>query len=111
MRRFPVVMIAILVLSYALARIPGLIVAALGLFAGYIVTIRFNPRISHRPCRGTGRRTGWIYTWTHHRDRDCGGTGRVIRWGSARFGTQPIRAEATRQEAARRRARGSRAWR
>lgn len=101
----------ILVLGYALARIPGLIVAALVLFAGYVGTVRLNPRIPHRPCGGTGRRAGMIYTWVHHRDRDCGGTGRVIRWGSARFGTSAIKAEAKRQEAARKRARSSRAWR
>lgn len=51
-----------MVLGYFFARIQGLIVVGLPLLVGYIIAVRFNPRIAHRACGGTGRRAGWIYT-------------------------------------------------
>lgn len=89
----------------------GLIGVGGALFGVYVATVRFNPRIPHRACRGTGRRSGWIVPWAHHRDQECLGSGRVLRWGAKYFGMPAIRAEAVRQKAARSAAKTQRAWR
>jgi hypothetical protein len=109
--RIPVVLILILVLGFALGHVAGLIVAALILAVGYWMSVRLNPRIAHRSCRGTGRPAGRIYTWAHHKCAGCGGSGRVIRYGSARWGTQPIRDEAERTASARADAKRAGSWR
>ena len=109
--RAPVALIIILVLSYAIGHIPGLIVAAVILFAGYMASVRLNPRIKHRACGGTGRRAGWIYTWTHHRCSGCGGNGRVIRYGTGKFGTSYYRERASTQASARKAAKAAGTWR
>jgi hypothetical protein len=94
--RIPVVLIAILILGFALGHVAGLIVAAVLLAIGYWGSVRFNPRIAHRSCNGTGRSHGWIYTWTYHRCAGCGGSGRSIRYGASRWGQQHVRDEAAR---------------
>lgn len=109
-QRAPIALVVILVLSYVLGHIVGLVLAIVVLVAGYFASVRLNPRIPHGACGGTGRRAGWIYTWTHHRCRGCGGNGRVLRWGAERFGHPSARAQAARQ-AQNRRSRQPWTWR
>lgn len=109
--RFPVILIGILVLNLAAWGIRGLIIAAVILGAGYLFSLRLNPRIRHRSCHGTGRASGWLYTWTWHRCAGCGGRGQVIRWGATRWGTSRVREEAARQAAAVAEARQRNTWR
>jgi hypothetical protein len=109
--RIPVVLILILFLGFAFGGIAGLIVAAVILGVGYWVSLRLNPRTGHRSCKGTGRGYGRVYTWTHHRCLDCGGTGRVIRYGASRWGHQAVRDEAARRATAVAEAKRLRAWR
>jgi hypothetical protein len=110
-RDFVVLRIVVLVLGYALGNIVGLVLAAAGLFAVYLISVRLNPRIPHGRCGGTGRRAGWMHTWTHHRDSDCNGSGRVYRPGARWFGMPAIRNEVAAQRMARANARANRAWR
>ncbi len=109
--RFPAILIVILILSLAAGGMPGLIIAAVILAAGYLFSLRLNPRIRHRSCRGSGRASGWLYTWTWHRCAGCGGRGQVIRWGATRWGTPRIREEAAQQAAAVTEARQRNTWR
>lgn len=109
--RIPLVLILLLLLGFLLGGIAGLIVAAVLLAVGYLVSVRLNPWTAHRGCNGSGRSSGWIYTWTWHRCRGCGGSGRVVRYGAARWGTTSIRQEADRQARARDQAKQSGSWR
>lgn len=101
----------ILLIAWANAHAAGLIVAAGAFFGLHVIAVRFNPRMAHRTCRGTGRHPGRILQWTHHRDQDCLGSGRVLRPGARYFGTPAVRAEAAAQQQARARAKANRAWR
>jgi hypothetical protein len=109
--RVPVVLIVILFLSFAVWGLAGLIVAAMVLAAGYALSLRLNPRIRHRSCKGTGRGRGRIYTWTYHKCAGCGGSGRAIRYGASRWGHSAVRDEAVRQASARADAKRQGAWR
>jgi hypothetical protein len=109
--RIPLVLILILFLGFALGGIAGLIVAVLALAVGYWFSLRLNPRIRHRSCKGTGRPSGWIYTWSHHKCLGCGGSGRVIRYGATQWGHPGIRDEAARQASAAAEAKRQRTWR
>jgi hypothetical protein len=105
------VRILALIVGYVAKGVTGLVLVAAVLFALYFVSVRLNPRIPHRSCRGTGRSAGWLHAWTHHRDRECLGSGRVLRPGARWFGMPAIRNEAVAQRAARAAARANRAWR
>lgn len=109
--RIPIVLILMLVLGFFAGGIAGLIVAAVFLAVGYWVSLRLNPRTRHRSCKGVGRSSGWIYTWTHHRCAGCGGSGRVIRYGASRWGHPAVRDEAARAAIARSEAKRQRMWR
>jgi hypothetical protein len=109
--RFPLILVLTLALGFVLANIVGLILAAVLLLIGYMVSIRRHPRIAHRSCGGTGRSHGWLYTWTHHRCQGCSGSGRAIRYGAARWGAPAIRQEAERAARIRAQAKQSSAWR
>jgi hypothetical protein len=109
--RIPVVLILIVFLGFIFAGIGGLIVAAVILAVGYWGSLRLNPRIAHRSCKGTGRPSGWVYTRTHHRCLGCAGSGRVIRYGASRWGHQSIRDEAARRATAVADAKRQRVWR
>ena len=109
--RFPVVLIAILLLAVVFWGVPGLTVAGVLLAFGYWISLRLNPRVRHRGCGGSGRSHGWIYTWSYHRCQGCGGSGRMIRRGAARWGHQAIRDEAEARRRAIEKARQARAWR
>jgi hypothetical protein len=109
--RFPVLLIVILVAGFVVKGVAGLIVAAVLLAAGYLLSLRLNPRVRHGACNGTGRATGWIYTWTWHRCAGCVGRGQVIRRGAQQWGAQHVRDEAVRQAAAAADAKQRSAWR
>lgn len=109
--RFPGIFILILVLGLAVGGMAGLVIAAVILGVGYWFSVRLNPRIRHQGCGGTGRSSGWIYTWTSHRCAGCGGRGQVVRWGATRWGTSGIRDEAVRRAAAVAEAKRQNSWR
>ena len=109
--RIPVLLAAIVILSFAVLGAAGLIVAALVLAVGYWVSLRLNPRTTHRSCKGSGRSYGWGYSWAYHRCAGCGGSGRVVRYGAARWGQQTVRDEAARQASAATEAKRQRVWR
>ena len=92
--RAPWALLAILFLSYGIWRLPGLVLAALVLAIGYFASIRLHPRINCRKCRGRGRFTGFIYTWTWRWCHKCLGSGRKVRWGSGAWGSARMREEA-----------------
>jgi hypothetical protein len=63
----------------------ALIIIALILGAGYLVSLRLHP-LRHCPmCRGTARHFGSFYTGSYRRCRACGGTGRKDRLGTKIF--------------------------
>jgi hypothetical protein len=93
--RFLVLLIVFLLLAVVLCGVVGgLVLTGVLVAVTYWVSLRLNPRVRHRACGGTGRSHGWIYTWSYHRCQDCGGSGRMIRYGAARWGPQSIRDEA-----------------
>lgn len=98
--RFPIILVAFLFLGLVFFGMVGLIGAAVVGAIGYWFSLRLNPRARHSSCQGTGRSSGWIYTWTWHRCAGCGGRGQVIRWGATRWGSPAIRDEAARRAAA-----------
>ena len=59
-RHAPWAILAILFVSYGVARLPGLLVASAVLGAGYLVSIRLHPRTACRKCKGSGRFYGWL---------------------------------------------------
>lgn len=110
---FPWVLIGILVLGYLIAGVLGLVLAALGLFVAYLVSLRVHPRVRHtgfRSCNGTGEHRGSVFTWTHRKCPNCNG-GRLIRWGAGIWGADHIRREHERTKAARKTARQNSIWR
>jgi len=110
---FPFVLVAILIVGYAVASLLGLILAAAGLFVAYLASLRVHPRIRHtgwRGCGGTGEHRGDVFTWTHRKCPGCNG-GRLIRRGAAIWGPEHIRHEHARTKQARATARSSGTWR
>jgi hypothetical protein len=93
-RHAPWAILAILFLSYGIWRLPGVVIAALVLFTGYFVSIRWHPRTACHGCKGSGRHYGVLYSWVFRFCRDCLGTGRKVRWGASRIGTARVRNEA-----------------
>lgn len=93
-RHAPWALFAILFLSYGVGRLPGLVLAAVVLFIGYFVSLRWHPRTACRGCKGSGRHYGVLYSWVFRFCRDCLGTGRKVRWGASRIGTPRVRSEA-----------------
>lgn len=97
-QRSPWLLILILVASYAIGHLAGLILTAVIAFLAYLVSVRMNPRIACRKCDGKGRFNGWLFTWVWHFCHHCAGKGAGIRWGAARWGTEAARAEALRNQ-------------
>jgi len=93
-RHAPWAIIGILFVSYGIWRLPGIVLAAVVLFIGYAVSIRFHPRTACGKCKGSGRYYGHVYTWMFRFCHKCLGTGRKVRWGSAQWGTTRVRSEA-----------------
>jgi DnaJ-class molecular chaperone len=62
-----------------------LIVIALILGAGYLVSLRIHPLKRCPVCKGTGRHFGSVYGYAHRRCRHCGGFGRKDRLGTKIF--------------------------
>jgi hypothetical protein len=101
---------ALAVLLVFKAPLAGVIVLAV-IIVSYAVSCRVNPRAFHGRCNGTGRHNGTWFSWSHRR---CGGcqSGRIYRWGAARvFGSDTIKAQAARQDAALKAARRNHTWR
>ena len=94
--KFPVALVVILVLGYAVGGLAGLATAAAVVFVAYWFSVKLNPRVACGKCDGRGRYPGWLFTWVWHWCHMCGGQGRTIRWGSARWGTPAAKAEAVR---------------
>jgi hypothetical protein len=110
---FPWLLVGILVVGYAAFNLVGLVLAALGLFIAYFLSIRINPRVRHTgwgSCGGTGEKRGSIFTWTFHKCPACSG-GRRVRWGAGHFGSDPLRTEYRRGIEARRKAKQEGRWR
>lgn len=93
-RHAPWAIIAILFVSYGIWRLPGLVLAAVVLTAGYAISIRWHPRTACRGCKGTGRHYGLLYSWVFRFHKDCLGSGRKVRFGASRWGTMRVREEA-----------------
>jgi hypothetical protein len=110
-QHFPVAIVVVLATAFALASFAGLIFAAAGLVVVYLASVRLHPRMLHRKCGGSGRTHDWLFPWVYHRCRGCGGSGRWIRFGAARWGMLHIRQEADAGAKARASARAGRVWR
>jgi len=111
--QFPWLLIGIPLLGYLVFHVVGLILAVLGLFLAYVVSIRRHPRVRHtgwRSCNGSGEVRGAIFPWTFHKCPNCNG-GRLVRWGAGHFGTGPIQTEYRRNLEARRKAKQGSRWR
>ena len=111
--QFPWVLIAILVLGYLVFNVLGLVLAVLGLFVAYFVSVRLHPRVRHtgwRSCNGSGEKRGSIFTWSFHKCPGCNG-GRLVRWGAGHFGPDHIQREYRRNLEARRKAKQDSRWR
>ena len=108
--RFPWVLGGILLLSFAVFHVAGLVLAVAGAAGAYVVSLRLHPRTRHWRCGGTGESRGAVFTWVHRR---CGGcsSGRVVRWGARQWGSGPVRAEGARVRRARAAARQGHSWR
>lgn len=63
----------------------ALIIIALILGAGYLVSLRIHPLRRCPVCRSTGRHFGSFYTGSYRRCRACDGTGRKDRLGTKVF--------------------------
>ena len=63
----------------------ALIIIALILGAGYLVSLRIHPLRRCPVCKSTGRHFGSVYTYAHRRCRACGGYGRKDRLGARVF--------------------------
>ena len=64
-----------------------LLVLAVVLVVGYLISIKVHPFTTCRRCNGTNRHKGAIYTYSFRRCRRCDGTGRKERFGARVFGT------------------------
>jgi hypothetical protein len=112
-RHFAVVAAFVLLFGWGAGRVLGLVLAALGLFAAFWLSVILHPRTRHTgfgSCGGTGEHRGVIFGWGHRRCGGCDG-GRMIRQGAGMLGTGPVREEYARRRQARRAARDRHAWR
>jgi hypothetical protein len=111
--QFPWLLIGIPVLGYLVFHAVGLILAVLGLFIAYLVSIRLHPRVRHtgwRSCNGSGEVRGAIFTWTFRKCPNCN-SGRLVRWGAGHFGAEHMQTEYRRSLEARRKAKQDGRWR
>jgi hypothetical protein len=112
-QHFPWILIGILALGAFGGGVLGFVIAAVGMFIVYLVTLRVHPRIRHtgwQGCAGTGEHRGAVFTWTHRKCPGCNG-GRLIRRGAGIWGAEHIRHEYARSKAARETARSNGTWR
>jgi hypothetical protein len=109
---FPWILCGILLFGWILGHGLGLVLAALGLFVSYFISLRLNPRMTHWRCKGRGWYPGAVFTWTRHRCQSphCDG-GRIIRWGARHLGKGHIRNEHARNVSIRQAARSRGEWR
>jgi hypothetical protein len=110
---FPLILLIILFVGYAVFSIVGVILAVIVLFIGYFISVRLHPRVRHtgwRGCNGTGEHRGAIFTWTFHRCPGCQG-GRMVRRGAGHLGPENVQSEYRRGIEARRKAKQDNRWR
>lgn len=109
---FPWILLGILLLGAIIGRLAGFILAALGLFIAYFVSLRLHPRTRHGRCNGTGEHKGLVFTWATRKCESpiCNG-GRIVRFGARRMGQPHVRAEHARTVATRKAAKNGNAWR
>lgn len=110
---FPWILAIILIGGFIFGHILGLVLAALGLFIAYLVSLRLHPRIRHtgwRGCNGSGEVRGSVFTWAFRKCARCNG-GRLIRSGAGYMGAGHIKAEHARTKRARQQARDGHVWR
>jgi len=108
-----------LLVTWALWRWAGLLLAVFLLTVVYFVSLRIHPRIRHNgplgigwhTCHGTGEKHSRIFPWIYHKDERCAGTGRVVRWGARRWGSDSVQAEVIRQRQSRRTMKQNHTWR
>jgi hypothetical protein len=108
-----------LLFVWALGRWAGLLLGLTFLTVAYFASLRIHPRIRHNgplgigwfTCRGTGEKHSHLFPWIWHRDKYCRGSGRVVRWGARRWGSQSVKAEAVAAKQGRRTAKQNRTWR
>jgi hypothetical protein len=101
--RIPLPVLGLWVIGWALPHHHhwvGLVLALAVTGLGYLFSVRRNPRVICSRCDGEGRYRGWIFRWAWHWCHRCGGNGRQIRWGSARWGTPAAQAEAAKNRTA-----------
>jgi hypothetical protein len=63
----------------------ALVILAIIVAAGYLVSLRIHPLKRCRTCKMTGRHFGGVYSYAYRRCRTCGGTGRQDRLGTKIF--------------------------
>lgn len=63
----------------------ALMILAIIVAAGYLVSLRIHPLKRCRTCKMTGRHFGAVYPYAYRRCRTCGGTGRQDRLGTKIF--------------------------
>jgi hypothetical protein len=108
-RHYPWILITIVVIAFASGIVDGILVLfALGVI--HLISWRVHPRTRDRHCGGTGEYRGRIFTWVHHKCPHCY-SGRKIRWGAGRWGSDHIRYEYRRTRASLRAARNGHRYR
>ncbi len=63
----------------------ALILIALLVGGGYLISLRIHPLKRCPVCKGQGRHFGAVYGYAHRRCRACGGYGRKDRLGAKVF--------------------------
>ena len=101
--------VVILLISWAHGAESG-ILATLILGAVYWASVVLSPRDRHGRCNGTGQLHGRLFRHAFRRCPRCN-SGRVIRWGAARWGLPHVRREAEATARARALARTEGRWR
>lgn len=110
---FPWILAIILLGGFIFGHILGLVLAALGLFVSYLISLRLHPRIRHtgwNSCNGSGEIRGSVFTWSFRKCPRCNG-GRLVRWGAGLWGAEHVRSERRRTSEARAAARDGHRWR
>lgn len=59
-----------------------LVIIAVLIVAGYLVSLRVHPYSRCRACKGGGRHWGSVYKYAQRPCRSCGGSGRHDRLGA-----------------------------
>jgi len=117
-RVFGIILLGLLV-TWALWRWAGLLLAVFLLTVVYFVSLRIHPRIRHNgplgigwhTCHGTGERRSPLFPWTYRKCKRCAGSGRLIRYGARRWSADYLHAEEIRGAKARETMKQNHTWR